>query len=524
MEYEVEALPGASKPTSEEHGMMRSFAATALAAALAGSTTAAQAPFTEEGLARGVTYFTQHFVWSGFGYGAVLADIDGDGSPDALPMGGFMDLPGLFLNDGSGFFTDASAGSNLPAVTFSSGALAFDYDADGDLDVFFTSFGSRDVMARNEGDGTFTDVSQPLGVNNTGHGGGAAAGDVNGDGWLDLHVSNYGDADYYYENQGGAAFTELGASLGLNSSWRALQSVFFDMDRDGDADLYVSVDKKDPDEVVQHNLLFENVNGVLVDVSSGSGADVNIFSMGVAVGAYAGDGLPDLYNANLPDEPAPFLENTGNGRFRDTTAKWGIGNFRLAWGTTFLDYDNDTHTDLYVLNSIDTDPRNRLYVHGGMAPAIDIASQLGLDSPLDSYTSAIGDIDNDGDLDFLVEEANNWIQLYVNREGDANQNSWVKLRLVSGGRNPFAVGAHVSVRTGAKWQYRELMVGGNGYKSTNDYTVHFGLDQANRIDEVRVRWPDGRTHRMRDLAVNRTYSVRRKINLRDPPSGPVRNF
>jgi len=464
----------------------------------------AQSPFTEEGLARGLAYFNQDQLWSFHGFGVLLCDLDDDGAPDALGIGGFLDMPGLFKNNGSGFFTDVTASSGLNPLEKASASLAFDYDADGDLDLYIASFGGHNALVRNDGELTFTDVANDLGVNHIGNGGGGSAADVDGNGWMDLHVPNYGQPDLFYDNEGGT-FTERAVEFGLADPWRGLESIFFDMDRDGDMDLYVSNDKKDGQNTTMHNRLYENRDGVLVDVSVGSGTDVNIWSMGVAVGDFSGDGLPDLYATNLPDEPNPLMINIGNGRFVERTDFYGTQSFRLGWGATFFDFDNDTFNELYVLNSLDTDPRNRLYTTGGSETAVDIASLVGLDSHLNSYTSAVADIDNDGDVDILTGETNNWLQLYVNREG-TNKN-WVKLRIHGHGKNHFAVGTEVTVRTAERVQRSQVLVGCNGFKSMNDLTLHYGLGDAKRIEEIIVRRPGGAVQRFGDVAVNRTYAI-----------------
>jgi len=478
--------------------------------------TSAQASFTEEALARGIAYFNQEYPWSFHGFGVLLCDLDDDGAPDALGLSGFMDLPGLFKNTGSGSFVEVTGSSGLGPIEKASASLAFDYDADGDLDLYIASFGGRNELLRNDGELTFTSTGTQLDVDHPGYGGGGSAADVDGNGWLDLHVPNYGQPDLFYDNEGGI-FTERAAELGLADLWRGLESAFFDMDRDGDMDLYVSNDKKDAQNTAMHNRLYENQGGVLVDVSAGSGADVNIWSMGVAVGDFSGNGLLDLYATNLPDEPTPLMINVGDGRFVEQSKSYGTQSFRLGWGASFFDFDNDTHNELYVLNSLDTDPRNRFYTTGGSARAVDIASQVGLDSHLNSYTSAVADIDNDGDIDILLGETNNWLQLYVNREGTSR--NWVKLRVRGRGKNRFAIGTEVSVHTASRVQRGQVLAGCNGFKSMNDLTLHYGLGNENRIEEIIVRRPDGAVQRFRDVAVNRTYTILPRIAGQRGPGG-----
>ncbi len=473
-----------------------------------------QAPFTEESLQRGIAYFTTS-LGAFSGYGVMLVDADGDGDSDAVTMGGFEDVIGVYANNGSGQFADVGGASGIPPLAGGSGALAFDYDADGDLDFFFSGYSTPNLLMRNEGGFVFFNDTSRAGLEDTSASNGCAAGDVDGDGWQDLHVPNYGEPDCFYVNSAGT-FHEVGAAMGVDDDSRGYQSCFFDFDNDGDLDLYVSNDKKIQEELEMHNHLYENVNGTLVDISADSDADVNIYSMGCAVGDFDGDGLQDLFPSNLNVEGNPLLINQGKGRFRELSMEYGVESFRTAWAAIFFDYDNDTNMDLYVCNMPDAggDPRNRLYVHGGASSCVDIAGPLGLASIEASYGAAVGDIDNDGDLDIIGQETNNWVQLYINREGE--QRNWIKFRLVGSGVNTHAVGARVTARVGSQVQLRQVMAGGNTYKSQNDYIVHFGLDTAQFVDEVRVLWPEGNSTRLRNLSVNQTYVVRQaKISLPD---------
>lgn len=467
--------------------------------------------FTEEGVARGVDYYTPlRLGLLGFGYGVAFADLDGDGDPDLAASGSTTGLIGLWENDGAGAFTSRAATSGAPLMPCASGLIAFDHDADGDLDLYITQVNSGNVLLRNDGGFAFADVSATAGVADTGPGMGPAAGDFDGDGYLDIYVTNYDTIDRVYHNNGDGTFSEVAASLGLADPWRGYQAVFFDYDRDGDADLYVSNDKKSPTETVMHNRLYENSNGVLNDVSSGSGADINIYSMGVAVGDFNGDGMPDLYCTNLAVEDNALLINLGGGQFVRSELAAGVASNRIGWGAAFFDYDNDRNCDLYVCNTF---AENRLYTGAAGWPCVDVGPAMGVNSSTKSYSVAIADVDDDGDMDIAVQNTDHRIELFINHEGTSRH--WVKARVIGEAPNHFAVGATVAVRVGSQWDYREVYAGGNGFKGANDGTLHFGLDAATTIDEMQITWPGGATRTMTNIAADQTWHIYPPTRLGD---------
>ncbi len=474
--------------------------------ALAGSL----APFSEEADARGVSYFAiERASLERFGYGLAFVDLDGDSDPDIVVTGAANDLAGIYENDGSGFFADRSAGNGIPALLGRSGVVALDYDADGDQDLYFTQIDQANVLVRNDGNFQFTDVSVAAGVDGLSRGTGATVGDYDGDGWLDIHVPNYNLPDFLYHNLGTGAFEEVAVAAGVADPWRGWQSVFFDMDWDGDLDLYVSNDKKVALETSMHNRLYENVGGVFNDISAASGTDVNIYSMGLAIGDFDGSGLQDIYCTNLADEANALLMNQSGTSFIMDSSPSGTDSFRTGWGAVFFDYDNDGNQDLYVCDMVGPPvgalANNRLYSHTGSWPCVDIAPSLSVDDAADSFAVAVGDIDNDGDLDMLVQSNNERIRLFVNQEGQTRQ--WIKFDVVGQGANLLAVGAHVAVRTGSTWQHRQIIAGGNTFKSQNELAVSVGLNIANTADEVVATWPGGSTRSILPMPANNRWTL-----------------
>ncbi|MFQ5411604.1 MAG: CRTAC1 family protein, partial [Phycisphaerae bacterium] len=413
-------------------------------------------------------------------------------------------------HDGGGHFLDRTLTSGIPLLNRPSGVIAFDYDADGDLDLYITQNFSPAVLARNDGGFSFTNTAPEAGVDHSGPSEGAAAGDFDGDGRLDLYVGLYGEANRFYHNTGDGRFKEIAAELGVDDDGRAWQVVFFDADRDGDADLYVSNDKRWHFSDMR-NRFYENIGGVFVDRSAESEADANIYSMGVAIGDFDGNLFLDLYCTNLavesnalflnrgiPDEPADPDDSVS---FLAAEELAGVESHRLGWGAVFFDYDNDGHQDLYVCNE---SAPNRLYRHVGRWPAVDVAPELGLDDSGGNFCAAVADIDADGDLDVLENDAGQRIRLYINHEGENRR--WARFRIVGPPGDAFAVGAIVDVRTNRTWRTREVIAGSN-LKSQNELIQHVGLGDAGLIDEVVVTWPGGTTRRLYDLPVNTTFTI-----------------
>ncbi|MCB9837954.1 MAG: VCBS repeat-containing protein [Phycisphaeraceae bacterium] len=496
----------------------------AVVAGLLGAAATASAAYTEESVARGLVYpVAAHsaFDLTTNGVGALFADLDNDGDPDIVVIGRADTVVGVFENDGSGNFADRTAGSGIPTLIQASAICAADYDADGDIDIFLGAWVGPNYLVRNDGGFTFTDVTATAGVGGTTQGAtsGSAWADYDGDGWVDLYVSNYvntltntggqtTEENHFYKNMGDGTFVDVAAMLGVQDPGSpTLQTIFFDHDLDGDADLYLSTDKGYTPGFQNH--LFQNNGGVFAEITGTAGVAANYDSMGVAIGDFDGNGLQDLYPTNIPLGTNLYL-NQGSGVFTEAGAVCGVRSFRTGWAAHFYDSDNNGYSDLYVCNQ---DGANRLYLNFGSFPVGDFGPALGVALPGFSFGLAVADVDNDGDLDLLVPNRGEQVSLLINN--DPLTNEWVKFHVVGQGANTHAIGAVVTVTSGATSWLREVFAGGNTYKSQNDTVLHFGLGSATSLDLISTRWTGGATRTISGYATRQTWTIYPDARLGD---------
>ncbi len=440
------------------------------------------------------------------GAGVAFADLDSDGDPDLIAVGRTDGVVGIYENLAGGFFAHRAATAGIPLIPDGSGVTAADYDGDGDLDLFFTSHFAPNLFLRNDGAFQFTDVTAEAGLGDAGPGMGSAWGDVNGDTWLDLFVANrtnlpiVTDPNRMYINNGDGTFTDAGESLGIDrANDPTLVAAFLDYDRDSDADLYLGNDKGTSPALQNH--MFQNQGGgAFLDVTEATGTAANVHCMGIAAGDWTRNGWQDIYVTNIPVGNVLLL-NQGDGTFLDFSHGAAVESFGIGWATLFLDYDNDGWEELYVCDSV---VPNRFYDYDGSWPATDIGPQVAVADPSASFCAATADIDGDGDLDLAVMSAGQPLRLYVNQEGQARR--WIRFAVSGDGHNRFAIGAQLDVRVGEVWQMREIFAGSN-YKSQNEMIVHFGMGDALAADEVRVTWPGGASRTLEDLATNETWPI-----------------
>lgn len=481
---------------------------------------------TEEAVARGLVYDMHDYPQQNYalGYGSGFADLDDDGDPDIILLGSADGHIGIYENDGTGHFIDRSVNNGIPLLMYeAAGFTAGDYDGDGDLDLHFAMFGIANILMRNDGNFQFTDVTEVAMLGDIGASYSASFGDFDNDGWIDLYLCNYngavpgtGDIDNkLFRNLGNGTFEEVGIAQTVNDHGFSFQSVWFDYDRDGDLDLYLSNDRGHLPTLLRANQLWQNQNGNLVNVSKTSGAGVALFSMGLACGDFDNNGWPDLYCTNIPgggDMDNPLLLNQDGINFVESGVEAGVDNPITSWGSIFFDFDNDGNQDLYVNNMFQA---NTFYLNSGTFPSIEIAAAAGLQANSGvSFSAAVADVDGDGDIDLLVNNLSNNVELFINNEGDNRR--WIRYKVIGSGNNTWAIGANVDTKIGETQQYREIYAGGNGYLGQNELVIHVGVDDALVVDEAVVNWPGGKISRtLTNIPTNQTWKIYPPSHLGD---------
>lgn len=474
--------------------------------------------FSNQALQRGLDFyitnnFTQH------GAGLLLADLDADGDLDIMIAGGTGGKIGVYENDGTGYFTERTDTSGITPIAVASGITAADYDNDTDLDIFVSSHFGQPRLYRNNGDWTFTDVAADLGIMGDEPQYAASWSDVDLNGHLDLYVSvRTGDSaftggNHLYLNGGDGTFRDKAITHNVDAEGDpTLLSTFFDFDRDGDDDLYLGTDKGSGGTLM--NRLYRNDGGVFTEITTQANAMGYVDCMGIAVGDLNFDGFFDLYLTNTPPGNK-LLMHDGVDAYVDMTVPAGVGSYRVGWGAVFADFDNDTQLDLFVCNMMGAD---RLYRGSPNWPLVDEAPAAGVDEMNNVFSVAEGDVDGDGDLDLLVSNAEGNIHLYINNSPDLANNNWVRFNVVGnrGPLNQYAVGTCVDLTHQGKTQVRQVRSGTN-YKSQSEYTLHFGVADADRIDSARIIFPGGdETRTLKRIPSNRVWTLYPQSMLGDP--------
>ena len=507
-------------------------------------------PFTHVNGAKG-----QYYMHEIMGSGGALFDYDGDGDLDAFLAQG-EGRSRLFRNDltvGAGTrtlqFTDVTDRAGITVRTYAMGTAVGDYDNDGDLDLFVTSFGA-DTLYRNNGDGTFADVTAAAGVSDPLWSTSAAFLDYDRDGDLDLFVANYldftladnkichdpvGTRDYcsprayrpvpdrLYRNEGGGRFVNVTQPAGIaRADGNGLGVSVGDYNGDGWLDIYVAND------ATPNQLWINRHDGTFVDEGLLSGAAVNAAgnpegSMGIASGDFDADGDEDLFVTNIIGETFVLYVNDGKGNFDDARARTGVGRPTAAFtgfGTDWLDYDNDGWLDLFVANGavnlIESQRgqpapfrmRNQLFRNvNGRFEETGTAGGLALARAEISRGAAFGDVDNDGDTDVLVTTNNGPVRLLLNQA--AARGHWLQVLLRQDSGQRFAMGARVGIeRAGKPTLWRRVKTDGS-YLSASDIRVHVGLGASADLTSVVVEWPDGVRERFKGVTADRLVTLRR---------------
>jgi hypothetical protein len=498
------------------------------------------------------------------GSGAALFDFDNDGDLDVFLVQGNVLEPNtrpngtlfgkLFRNDlipnKTLSFTDVTQKSGIVATGYGMGTAVGDINNDGLPDLYLSNLGSNQ-MYLNKGDGKFVDVTKESGTDDPRWSTSASFFDYDRDGWLDLMIVNYADfsvtnnpacyaattaKDYctprvfrapgnrLFHNKGNGIFEDVTVAAGVDKEFgHGLGVVTADFNNDGWIDIYVVNDG-------DHNQLWINQkNGRFVNDALLAGCAVNRngqaeAGMGVDAGDFDGNGTDDIFITHLMDETNTLYVNLGETLFEDRTREAGLGmpgRRFTGFGTFFFDYDNDGWLDLFVANgAVQLLPElvrqknpfplgqpDQLFHNTGKGSFVEIVAELGPEFSLLEVGrgTAFGDVDNDGDTDFLVTNNNGPARLFLNQVG--NRNHWLGLRLVGkAGRD--MLGAQVEIVVDDKRILRRRVRSDGSYLSGNDPRVLVGLGAATRVKAVRVRWPDGTVEEWKELIVDRYTTLK----------------
>lgn len=435
----------------------------------------------------------------GRNFGVAFGDYDGDGADDIYISR--HNAPNLLYRAiGNGQFAEVATQVGIAHAGTTNVSAWGDFDNDGHLDLYLGNRDEPNILYHNNGDGTFTDISASAGVN-SGHRTRAVLwGDVDRDGLIDLYVANLAAPNYLYRNNGDGTFTDITAAANAQDFGIAMGSLFFDYDNDGDLDLYLTHDANQP------NILYRNDGtGHFEDVSVASGANIAAQGMGVDFADINHDGFFDLYITNLYENV--LLLSNGDGTFTETGGPAGVDDLGMGWGTVFLDYDNDGYSDIYVSNDTYFAPfDNLLYRNLGNATFEIVSEGTPLSSPMAGYGVATGDVNSDGKPDLLLVNAGSQDgnQLFLN--STENGHHFIKVRLRGTESNAAAIGARVTLEANGQVQMDEVCAG-MGYASQNSFTLHFGLGEAPVIDRLSIRWPNGAVEIYEGLAVDQHYLI-----------------
>lgn len=506
----------------------------------------------------------QKFIVESMSGGVALIDYDHDGWPDIyftnaqsveMALHGQKARSALFRNNHDGTFTDVTEKAGVGYPCWAMGAVVGDYNNDGWPDLLVTCFGGV-VLYRNNGDGTFTDTTKEAGLGSD-HlwATGAAFGDYDNDGWVDLFVSHYVDFDFsnmaafgssdickylgidvqcgprglkgspdnLYHNGHNGTFSDVSKRMGVEDEEHryGLTAVWVDFDNRGKLDLFVTNDGQ-PNYLYQPNPKsgFEEIG-----FSSGIGlsdSGARQANMGIALGDYLHTGRLSVLITHFDNEYAAFYRNDGAMNFTDVAVPSGIGRGTrgyVGWGDAFVDFDNDGWQDIFIVNGhvypqvdqIRSDLRylepKLLFINERNGRFKDASKLAGaaIQVPQVSRGLAIGDLFNDGKLEAVIENLKGE-PMILRPEGGA-QNHWISFQLEGTRSNRLALNARIRATAGDLVQLGEVISGGS-YLSQNDLRIHFGLGSHGKIDRAQVTWPDGKVEVLSNLAADRFYTVR----------------
>lgn len=509
---------------------------------------------------------TNKYLIETMGGGAALFDFDNDGRldifftngaalEDPMPPGKAPDKSNrkfwnrLYRQNADGTFTDVTgrAGvAGMPQNRYSMGVAAGDYDNDGFVDLYVTAYGGA-TLYRNNGGGTFSDVTAKAGVQAAGWSTSAGFFDYDHDGRLDLFVGRYvewsfeknrycgearpggraychpdnfpGIANVLYRNNGDGTFTDVSEKAGIaNPKGKALGVAFADFDNDGWTDIYVANDS------VQCFLYRNKGDGTFEDVSLAAGAGYNedgktFAGMGTDFSDFDNDGWPDIIVTDLSHERYVFFHNNRDGTFTDATNASGLGRATMlfsGWSTRFIDFDNDGWKDVFVaqghvMDTIEATSPNLKYKQ----PPLLLRNVKGRFVPVDGgpafqsawagRAAAFGDIDNDGDVDIVVGNVGE--KAYILRNDGGSRNGWIALRAAGTRSNRDGIGCRVKVVGSSGLTQRYDINTAAGYQSASDKRLVIGLGGDKLAKLVEIRWPSGIVQKFENVKSGTTLNA-----------------
>jgi enediyne biosynthesis protein E4 len=442
-----------------------------------------------------------------WGFGVAIGDYDNDGWPDIYVSNYGKNR--LYHNNHDGTFTDVAEQAGVTLGNWSTGATFGDYDGDGKLDLFVPGYIHWDMNHLPpipNPDGKAINFCQFRGV-----------GVMCGPRGLK------GEPDHLFHNNGDGTFTDVSEKAGVSDKkgYYGFTAVFVDVNNDGKVDLLVANDS------TPNYLYINKGDGTFKDASLSSGFALNqdgqeVANMGMAVGDYRNNGLLDLYTGTFSDDYKPLFRNGGNAYYTEITPEMGMAQFTypfLTWSTEFIDYDNDGWKDILAVNGhvypqVDkynwgTSFAQRPYLYhnlkGERFELIPAVEGSGLAVVMPGRGAAFGDLFNDGKIDVVINCIDHAPVLLKNVNRDHHH--WVGLQLIGGPKSPHdAIGATAYLTAGGVRQRGDVMSGGS-YESSNDQRLHFGIGDATAVSKLEIRWPSGAVEQVSLPGIDRFYAI-----------------